>query len=149
MQRWIVMGVVAMFLLVGGGGFAYWSYKQNLPSPTWVPIPINHDLSMEQREKIAKELKEKIETPEILNQVSRDLNLAAKWKSASAEVATAELKKRIFVRPGDMDTPGGKVPSMNVGVDGPRKDNVVSQEIVMRVMEDVRKILGIKPPPER
>jgi hypothetical protein len=149
MQRWIVAGVVVMVLLFGGGGFAYWSYKQNLPSPVWVPLPMNHEVPLEQREKIAKELKEKIEVPEILNKVSKDLDLAAKWKLANADAASAELKKRLFVRAGDMDTPGGKIPSMNIGVDGPRKDSHVSQEIAMRIMEDVRKILGVKPPSGR
>ncbi|GAA5129823.1 hypothetical protein GCM10023212_38450 [Luteolibacter yonseiensis] len=137
-----------MFLLVGGG-YAYWSYKQNLPSPIWVPIPMNHELPLEQREKFAKELKAKIATPEILNQVSQDLDLAAKWKLANTDAATAELKKRLFVRAGEMDSPGGKVPSMNIGVEGPRKDNAISQQIAMRVMDDVWKIIGIKPPPKR
>lgn len=143
------MGVVATFLLAGGGGFAYWSYKQNLPSPMWISIPMKHELPVEQREKIARELEAKIEEPGILNKVTQDLNLAAKWKLANGEAVTAELKKRIFVRVGEMTTPAGKYPSMNVGVDGPRKEGSISKEIATRIMEDVWKILGIEPPPKR
>lgn len=137
-----------MFLLVGGGGFAYWSHKQNLPAPIWIPIPMKHELSVEQREKIAEQLEEKLETPEILNKITQDLNLAAKWKLSYPD-ATAELKKRLFVRTGEMDGPSGKAPSMDVGVNGPRKDSAITHEIAKRVMDDVLDLLGIKSLQER
>ncbi len=50
------MSVVALALLVGGSGFAYWNYKQGRPHPVWVPLPINPDLSDEKREEIAMHL---------------------------------------------------------------------------------------------
>jgi len=149
MQRWIVVGVVAVLLLAGGGGFAYWSYRQNTPSPVWVSIPMKHELTLEQRENIAKELEEKIETPEALSKVTQDLNLTAKWQLANAEAANAELKKRIFVHTGQMSTPSGQFSSLDVGVEGPRKEGAISKEIAQRIMHDVANILGIKPPAKK
>lgn len=149
MQRWIVIGAVAMILLLGGGGFAYWNYKQNLPNPVWVPLPTKPEMTDGQREKFAKELKAKLIEPETLTKISKELNLAQKWKMASDETAAAEISKRLFVRPGEADLPTGRIPSMNIGVDGPRKDAAVSGEIALRLMEEVRTLLGIKPPPEK
>lgn len=54
------------------------------------------------------------------------------------------------MRLGDVVTPmGGTAPSLNVGVSGKAKDAGISGEIAMRLMQDVWKILGIKPPPRK
>ena len=150
MQRWIVTAVaVAMFLLVGGGGLAYWNYKQNLPHPVWVALPLNPELSDEKRDEAAKELKAKLGTAETLTRISKDLNLTKKWQLASDEEAAGELRRRLFVDIGEADSPLGKIPSLNIGVHGPRKDKGLSEEIATHLMKDVRKILGIKSPPPK
>jgi len=150
MQRWIVMGVVAMILLIGGGGFAYWNYKQGRPHPVWVPLPLNPELSDEKREEVAKELKAKLGTTEILTRVSKDLNLTKRWQMASDDEVAGELGRRLFVTVGQADSALGKVPSINIGVQGTRKDKEVSQEIATHLMKDVRKLFGIgeSPPPK-
>jgi hypothetical protein len=148
MQRWIVFGVLAMILVVGGGGFGYWTYRQNRPSPMWVPLLINRELAEDKRREIAKDLKEKLNKPEILNKVSSDLHLAEKWHLSTDESAAREIAKRLFVRVGEADSPEGRVPSINIGVEGTRRDIVVSGDIALRLMKDVWKILGIKPPGE-
>jgi hypothetical protein len=56
MQRWIVIGVVTMALMLGGGVFAYSAYKQNRPHPMWVPLPLNPALPGEKRLEIAMRL---------------------------------------------------------------------------------------------
>jgi hypothetical protein len=147
MQRWIVLAVVAMMLVLGGGGYAYWTYKQNRPHPMWVPLPINPQLPDAKREELARELKAKLGTTVILTQVSKDLGLAKRWELASDSAAAAEVGRRLFVKVGEADTPMGRVPSLNIGVEGPNKDVKLTGEIAMRLMEDVRKILGVKPPP--
>ncbi len=146
MQRWIVTGVVAMFLLIGGGGVAYWNYKQGRPHPVWVALPLNPELSDEKRDEFAKELKAKLGTAETLTRISKELKLAKKWEMASDDEAAGELGRRLFVNIGEADSPLGKVPSLNIGVHGPRKDKGVSEEIANRLMVDVRKILGTKAP---
>ena len=147
MQRWIVVSVVALVLLAGGSGFAYWSYKQGRPHPVWVPLPLNPDLSEEKREEIARELKAKLGTTEILTRISKDLNLPTRWQMASDDEVAAEIGGRLFVTVGEADSPLGKVPSLNIGVHGPRKDKGISEEIAMHLMKDVRKIFDIGEPP--
>jgi ribosomal protein L39E len=148
MQRWIVLGVVAMVLAIGGSAFGYRAIKQNRPAPIWVPLAMNTELPYEKRREIAKELKLKLEQKEVLLQVCKDLSLAQEWQLPSNEAAAEELGKRLFVDLGDMDTPTGKVPSVNVGVRGKLKEKDTSGKIAMRMMDDVWKILGIEPPPK-
>jgi hypothetical protein len=150
MQRWIVMGVVAMMLMLGGGVFAYSTYKQNRPHPMWVPLPLNPALPGEKRQEILKELTAKLKDEALLLQVSKDLELPRKLHLRSDEEAAREVSKRLFVKLGDVVTPmGGTAPSLNVGVSGKAKDAGISGEIAMRLMQDVWKILGIKPPPRK
>ena len=131
---------------LGGGGYAWWNHKQNRPAPLWVPMPINPERTDEEREKVAKELKAKLDNPAILIQISKDLNLTHKWNLPSDEAAAGEISKRLFVRVGEADTPMGKVPSINVGVDGKVKEMKVTGEIATRLMKETMKIFGIKPP---
>ncbi len=144
MQRWIVLGVVAMILVLGGGAFGYWTIKQNRPAPIWVPLTMKAEIPYEKRREIAKELKTKLENKEILVRVSKDLGLAGEWKLPSAEAAADELGKRLFVEAGDMDSPEGRLPSLNIGVRGKLKEKDLSGKIAVRLMDDVAKILGIK-----
>ena len=148
MQRWIALGVVAMMLLLGGGWFSYRIYKQNRPHPVWVPLQINPDLPGAKRDEVINELKEKLGAREILVKVSRDVDLVGKWHLASDEEGAREIGGRLFVKAGDADTPLGKVPAIHIGVTGKSKESGVSSEIVMRLMDDVMKILGIKAPPK-
>ena len=149
MQRWIVMAVVVLGLLLGGGGFAYWNYKQNLPHPVWVPLPLNPEVTDAKRDEIVKELKAKLGTTESLSRISKDLNLTKRWQMASDEEVAGELGRRFFVETSEVDSPTGKVPSINVGVHGPRRDKGVSEEIAMHLMKDVRKLFGIGEPPKK
>ena len=149
MQRWIALGVLSVILMVGGGGFAYWTYKQNRPNPVWVPLLINRELTDDKRQEIAIDLKEKLSKSEILNKVSSDLGLARKWNLPSDESAAQEIKKRLFVKIGEADSPEGKVPSINIGVEGSRREAAISGEIALRLMKDVWQLLGIKPPEEQ
>lgn len=138
-----------MVLLIGGGGVAYWNYKQNLPHPVWVPLPINPQLSDEKREEIANELKAKLGTTETLARVSKDLNLPTRWHMASDDEVAGELGRRLFVDVGEADSPMGKVPAIKIGVHGTRRDKVISEEIAMHLIKDVRKLLGVDSPPKK
>ncbi len=151
MQRWIVAGVVAVLLLGGGGMAAYYKfvYNPNRPAPFWVPMPINPELPAEKRDEIIKHLKTGLGQPERLAKVSKDVGLVTKWGLPSDEACAAELGKRLFVKEGDMDMPMGKVPAIHVGLTGKRKESKVSEEIVMRLMDDVWKVLGIDPPAKK
>ena len=143
------MAVVVLGLLLGGGGFAYWNYKQNLPHPVWVPLPLNPEVSEAKRDEIVKQLKAKLGTTESLTRISKDLNLTKRWQMASDEEVAGELGRRLFVETSEVDSPTGKVPSINVGVHGPRRDKGVSEDIAMHLMKDVRKLFGIGEPPKK
>ncbi|MEO5712082.1 MAG: hypothetical protein ABIT37_01220 [Luteolibacter sp.] len=149
MQRWIVVGVIAMAMVFGGGLFAFRTYKQNLPYPVWVPLPINPELSTERQDAIAKDLKAKLLDHRILVQVSKDVGLKSEWQLASDEQCADELAKRLFIRLGDTNTKMGRVPTVNVGVNGKTKERGVSEKVAVRLIKDVYKILGIDPPPAK
>ena len=135
-----------MMLVLGGGGYAYRNYKLNRPHPIWVPLPINPALPLEKRDEIAKDLKAKLSKFEILLQVSHDLGLPKKWNLATDEEAAEEIAARLFVKVGEADGPMGKVPSINIGLTGKSRDKEITEKVALRLMEDVWKIAGIKPP---
>ena len=146
MQRWIVLGVVALVLALGGAGLGFRAYKNSRPHPIWVPMPVNPDLTGEKRDEVAKDLKAKLTAPEKLTQVCKELNLAQEWELGSDAAAADELKRRLFVTSGEMVGKMGMIPSINVGVSGKVKEKIMSEKIAMRLMEDVWDVLGISPP---
>jgi hypothetical protein len=148
MQRWIAIGLGAMVVLLGGAFFAFKAYKQNRPSPIWVPLSINSELSIEKQEEIARELTVKMSDPKVLAVVSQDLSLAKEWDLANDEAAADELGRRMFIRAGELETALGRTPTIDVGVEGKVKERKLSEKIAMRLVKDVFKILGVDAPPK-
>ena len=148
MQRWIVLGLVAMVLVLGGAAFGYRTYQQNRPQPMWVALPIKPGISIEQQDEIAGKLRDKVSEKEVLLQIATELDLAQKWNLGSPALAADELAKRLFIRNGEMAGPNGPVPSINIGVEGKSKEKETSGKIAMRLMKEVWEILGITPPPD-
>jgi hypothetical protein len=147
MQRWIVFGVVAVLMAVASGAVALRIYKQNRPQPIWVPLPINSELPVEKRGELAAEIKKGLLKPDVLIQASKDLNLAKVMDLPNDEAGANEIAQLLFVDVGETAAPTGRtVPSINIGIKGKRKDTELSGKIAMRLMQDVWKILGIKPP---
>jgi hypothetical protein len=147
MQRWIAAGVLVLMLMLGGA-YVYYKkvYQQNLPHPVWVPVPINPELPSAKVKEIMAGLKKQLCEPEILVKVSSDVGLVKKWNLPTDEICARELKERIFVRAGEADTPMGKVPAIHIGVNGKEKETPITTELALRLIQDVWKILGIKPP---
>lgn len=133
-------------LIFGGGIYAYTNYKQGRPHPVWVPLPINPELPEEKRTEIAGDLKTKLSSDDILIKISKDLGLPGRMELPDDAAVAAEVRKRLFVDVGEAQSPGGRVPSINIGVKGKARDKKISEDVAMRLMEDVWKILGIKPP---
>ena len=138
-----------MMLVTGAGVFGLWTYRQNQPAPMWVEMPINPERTDEERENTAKELLGRLRDKVLLTKVCKDMGLAGKWKLNSDAAAADELSNRIFVKIGDTAAPIGRVPAVHVGVTGKKKERNLSGQIAMRLMDDVWKILGIKPPPRQ
>jgi hypothetical protein len=146
MQRWIAAGLVVLVLFLGGSYYAYRVYQENQPHPMWVPLPINPELEITKRDEVIKKLLHELTQPEILEKVSKDMDLTTQWGLPSDSQCAKELASRIFVKPGEADSPMGKMPAIHVGVKGKEKDSVETGKIAMRLMTDVWRILGIKPP---
>ena len=138
-----------MAMMLGGGGVAFRTYKQNRPCPIWVPLQINGDVSVEKQDEIARDLKLKLCDPKILAQVSKDLGLATEWKTGSDAQCADELARRMFVRVGESKGQLGNAPSIDIGMNGKFKERALSEKITMRLMQDVWRILGVKPPTQR
>jgi hypothetical protein len=146
MQRWIVIGGLAVMLVMGGGAFAWWNHKQNLPAPMWVPLPVRGEFPVEERDQTIKELNTRLHDSVLLQKVVEDLRLTEKWDLESEREAVERLSGRVFVRMGDMDTPMGSMLAVHIGVTGKAKERELSAEIAERLMLDVWKILGIESP---
>ena len=140
------MGVVAVILLGAGGAFALWNYKQNKPDKVWVPMRINPKLTTEQKEQAAEQIKAKLLEGDIMLKVAEDTALASELKLDSREAAATLLKERLFVEAGEANTPTGIVPAINIGMNGKKKEMKALGKASTRLMEDVWKIMGIKPP---
>lgn len=152
MQRWIVAGVVVVLLGIAGffGARTAWrAYNDGKPAPVWVPLAVNPDTPIEQQDKTAKELGERLHEDEMLMELAKDLNLRKTWNLPSDEAAAKELGRRMFVRTGTMDTPKGAIPAIHIGVHGKFKEVDESKRISMRVIEEVWPLLGIEPPAKR
>ena len=91
-------------------------------------------------------LKTKLSDQTLLVKVSRDVGLTSKLQLASDEEGAGKIRETLFVRAGEADTPMGKVPSINIGITGKFKDRDISGAITVRLMTDVRKILGLPDP---
>lgn len=153
MQRRIVafavLGVIIAAIGLGGAWFAYRQYKQNRPHSMWVPLTIRADLETAKRDEVVKSIRDGLTRDEVLTRISRDLGLRGKWNLPDETSCKKELATRMFVRPGDADTPMGKIPAILVGVKGKVKDTQLSGQIAERMMVEVWPIIGIDPPPRK
>ncbi len=149
MKRWLIVGAVTMVVMVVGAWFAYGIYKETRPSPIWVPLVVNQEMTTEKQDEIAKELRGKLLEREYLLGVSKELDLKTIWNMESDEKCADELAKRIFVKAGTHDTPMGRVPSINIGVNGIAKEKENSSKIALHLAKRVWSLLGLKAPEEQ
>lgn len=146
MQRWLLIGGAILLLLFGVGlSTAYHLYKQSRPHPVWVPIPVNPDAPFGQIDNLVRELTIKFSEREILMRIGRDLDLKNKWGMKSDEEVADEIRDRLFVKRGDMDTQMGSIPAIHVGFRGTNRDREVSYAMLDALLPDVRKAFGGPP----
>ena len=146
MQRWIVIALVGAILVGLGGGFALWNYRQNRPDRVWVRQPLNPELPVADRDRLAAEVKAKILEGTAIPDMVRDVGLAVKLDLPSDAAAETEARNRLFVEIGEFEGPSGTIPLLNVGFTCQRKTHNAMADASMRVMKDVWKMLGIKEP---
>ena len=138
-----------MALLFAGSLFAYRAYQESRPSPIWVPLQINPNLPTEQQDQIAKDLKKKLLNHDDLVAASKHLGLMKAWKLDSDAKCADEIAKRLFVNVGTFDTEKGRVPSINIGVNGIAKERELSSKIAVHLTKHIWKLLGLDAPKEK
>jgi len=141
MQRWIVAAAVVLCLLLGGGAFGYWKYKQSGPDFSYVPLPFNPESTEEQRLQSVKEMKEKLLTDTILTGVVRDCNIEQKWKLSSEQGAVEELRRRVIFEAGETNIKGIPTPTLNIGFRGKVAEHDDLAALAQRMMEDVQRLV--------
>jgi hypothetical protein len=147
MQRWIALATVVVLLLGIGGGALVWNHRRNRPDKVWVPLPFSPEASEDARKTFAKQLDTELRKKSVLLGVATDVQLAEKFGLPSTEAAAEELGKRLFVELGTADTTMGKTPSLNIGVNGKSKEHAFLGQIAERLMQEVKRILGVKEKP--
>ena len=81
-----------------------------------------------------------------LARVSKDVGLTRKMKVATDDAAANDLEKRLFVELGEFDTPKGKVPSINIGLNCKVKESATMGAVITRMGKDLARILGLPEP---
>lgn len=141
MQRWILLGLVVGLLFVVGAGAGLWIMRQNRPDQQWVPIPLNPQSSIEDREALVKSVQLVLQEDSVLLQVVKDLSLQQKWDVASPEAAQELLKTRMFVRLGEFRHPMTQehYDTLDIGIHGVSSENQLLGAIASRLASEVAK----------
>jgi hypothetical protein len=139
------LAVIGLLLLAGGGYYGFHQYRMGKSSPRWVPLPLRYDVPMEQQKELARQLEEKLRNDDFLKTVVVDAKLKEGFKVESEEAALEELKRRMFVKVGSFQSPTGSVPSVNIGLEGTRREQAVLDAGSMGLIKEVWRLMGIDP----
>jgi len=145
MQRWILTGFAACILgavVLAGGA---WFYRQNKPDSRWVPIPLSESSTRFEREDLRKYLADSLQSPESLSVMVKELDLQTKLGAGTEEEAVAKLKSMMFIRIGEFQNPNTMmlIPTVDVGVEGKRKQQHLLSGIAVKMGESCRKKMGV------
>jgi hypothetical protein len=126
MRKWLIPGIVAFVLLLGGAAFGVRTLKQNRPAPFWVEIPMRLPADGAQLEKLEKDLRQRVQSDEVIVPVVRESDLARRWNLPNEQAAVAELRRRVFVQFKD----GG---FLKIGLNGKRKEMAITSEVAKKL----------------
>ena len=126
MRKWLIPGIVAFVLLLGGAAFGIRTLKQNRPAPFWVEIPMRLPADGAQLEKLEKDLRQRVQSDEVIVSVVRESDLARRWNLPDEQAAVAELRRRVFVQFKD----GG---FLKIGLNGKRKEMAITSEVAKKL----------------
>ncbi len=145
-MSYAALGVVGLVLMFFGARYAKREYHLSQPARIWVPLPLRADISMEQQNMLAKTIREKLNTDEVLRKVVVNAGLQERFGQPTEDAAVKELGRRLFVDPGTATAPNGlEVPSINIGVSGTGHESAVLGEVSTELIKDVFIMLGIDP----
>lgn len=141
MQRWIVAGVLVLFLLGGGGIFGYWKIRQQQPDFQYIPLPFNSNSTAEQRETSEKQMRERLLTDAILTGLVRDCDIVSKWDLPSESAAVEELRRRAIVKVDKDKINEIEVDALRIGFNGVVAEHAELQDLSQRLMQDVQRLI--------
>lgn len=144
MQRWILLGLVAVIILFSAAAGGVWYMRQNRPDAQWIPMPINATATVEQREQSMEAIRQVVTQERLLLTLVKEHNLQAHWKTGTEYEAVTQLKSVIFVREGETRHPMTQevFSTIDVGMKGKRKEKDILGKIAMRLAAEIRSQLG-------
>ncbi len=141
MQRWIIAGVLAFFLLGGGAIFGYWKIKQQTPDHRYIPLPFNTALTAQQRNEKAAQFKERLLTDAILTGLVRDCNIVSKWHLASESAAVEVLREKAMIEAATDPVENVPTECLRIGFKGVVAEHNDLEALAERLMQDVRRLV--------
>lgn len=149
MQRSIFLGLVAAGLIMVAAVGGYWWMKQNRPDQQWVPMPLNPSSNVEERTRLQEGVLAYLKSEESLRRVVKDLSLQQRWNVPTEKDAINQLKSVMFVRAGEFRNPMTQetLTTLDIGVNGKRKERALMGEIAVCLSKETRKYLGIEERP--
>ncbi|MBC7980156.1 MAG: hypothetical protein H7Y36_06295 [Armatimonadetes bacterium] len=148
MQRWMLyagLALIGLALLAGGGLYAYREYLHGKPDKIWVPLAMRADFPVEDQEKLAAQIDEKLRNTEILRKIVIDADLQSAFKQPDQDAAVKDLNKRLFIEVGTAASPMGSVPSINIGVKGIWGEHDALNKAAEQTIKEVWLMIGIDP----
>ncbi|MGJ8634384.1 MAG: hypothetical protein ACSHX7_10730 [Luteolibacter sp.] len=142
---YVGLAVVGLILAGAGGLYALKEYRDAKPGPIWAQMPLNPELPDEKREELAIQIKEGLLREGVLDEVVAEAGLTEKFGLGSDEETVKEMEKRVFVKVGTVAMPAGKVPSLNIGVEGKRGERATLEAAAMGLMKKVWVMMGLDP----
>lgn len=141
-----IIGAVVLALVGGGGLYGFREYLRSKPAPRYVQIALQPDASVADQEKASKEIEEKLRNEDLLKRVVAEEDLQEAFELESEAAAVAELKERLFVKPGStQNSMGGSLPSIDVGANGSGREREMLDRIAVRLSHETYRIIGIDP----
>jgi hypothetical protein len=141
MQRWIIAGALVLFLLGGGGIFAYWKIRQQQPDFQYIPLPYHPTSTAEQRANSEKQMRERLLTDAILTGVVRDCNIVSKWGLPSESAAVEELRRRAIIESKSDKINDIETETLRIGFNGVVAEHQQLRDLSQRLMEDVQRLI--------
>jgi hypothetical protein len=126
MRKWLIPGIVVVVLLLGGAAFGIHTLKQNRPAPFWVEIPIRLPSDGAQLEKLEKDLRQRVQSDDVIIPVVREMDLARRWNLPGEDAAITELRRRVFVQFKDTGF-------LKIGLQGKRKEMATTSEVAKKL----------------
>lgn len=141
-----IIGAVLLVLVGGGSLYGFREYLRSKPAPRYVQISLRADISMAEQKEFSEQIEEKLRDEDLLKRVVAEEALQEAFELESEDAALAELKERLFVKPGSTEgSLGVSIPSLDVGAKGSARERETLNRIAVRLSHETYRLIGIDP----